>query len=227
MTATTTEKRPRRAGQRLRFLIADPDERPSLGTYLRKRRWDTFQQHVRDFRDMRVLDLGGTVVHWQKAALKPRAVTVVNLLPEVSDAPWITAVQGDACELPPEVSRQTYDLVYSNSLLEHVGGYARRAAFADNVRRLAPHHWVQTPYRYFPIEPHWLFPGLQFLPVAARAAAIRRWPLAPARPDPQQALRDVLEVELVSRTELQYIFGDSQILSERVLGLTKSLIATR
>ena len=28
---------------------------------------------------------------------------------------------------------------------------------------------VQTPYRYFPVEPHWLFPGLQFLPMGLRA----------------------------------------------------------
>ena len=27
---------------------------------------------------------------------------------------------------------------------------------------------MQTPYRYFPIEPHWLFPGMQFLPLPVR-----------------------------------------------------------
>ena len=31
-----------------------------------------------------------------------------------------------------------------------------------------PKSVVQIPYRYFPIEPHWLFPGLQFLPQRAR-----------------------------------------------------------
>ncbi len=37
--------------------------------------------------------------------------------------------------------------------------------------------WVQTPYRYFPIEPHWIFPGFQFLPLSARTEISRRWPL--------------------------------------------------
>ena len=62
----------------------------------------------------------------------------------------------------------SYDVVFSNSLLEHVGGHAQRAALAREVRSLAPRHWVQTPYRYFPLEPHWLFPGMQF-PLEAQA----------------------------------------------------------
>lgn len=53
---------------------------------------------------------------------------------------------------------QDFGLVYSNSLIEHLGGHARRAAFAEQVRSLAPRHWVQTPYRYSLIKPHWLVP---------------------------------------------------------------------
>lgn len=215
-------------GQRVRHLIAHPDEKRSIGTTLRRRRWELFGRYFPEIERMRVIDLGGTVVHWQKLDVKPKAVTVVNLLPQESDPEaGITAIQGDACDLPPELRDDTFDLVYSNSLIEHVGGYAQRSRFAANVRRLGPRHWVQTPYRYFPIEPHWLFPGLQFLPPAARAAAIRRWPLSPAKPERDQALADVLEVELLSKTELQFLLPDSVILAERVAGLTKSLIATR
>ena len=128
------------------------------------------------------------------------------------------------CALTGTSRDAEFDLVYSNSLIEHVGGHARRCDFASVVHTLASHHWVQTPYRYFPIEPHWLFPGLQFLPQRARAWAIRRWPLSPAWPNPEQALRDVLEVELLSETEMKYYFPGSELLKERVLGLTKSII---
>ncbi len=152
-------------------------------------------------------------------------MVVVNLLPESSDIDSITAVQGDACDPPTVVRDAEFDLVYSNSLIEHVGGYARCRDFAAVVHAMASHHWVQTPYRYFPIEPHRLFPGLQFLPQRARAWAIRHWPLSPASPNPEQALRDVLEVELLSKTEMKYYFPRSELLEERVLGLTKSLIA--
>jgi hypothetical protein len=214
-------------GQKVRYLIADPAERRSIGTYLRKQRWDLFGVQFPDIERMHVVDLGGTVLHWQNYPVRPLSVTVVNLLTQPASRDWITAVHGDACEQLPELRGRTFDLVYSNSLIEHVGGHTRRNDFAANVKALAPHHWVQTPYRYFPIEPHWLFPGLQFLPQVARAAAIRNWPLSPAKPDRDHALEDVLEVELLSKTELKYYFSSSRILSERVLGLTKSLIAVK
>jgi hypothetical protein len=214
-------------GQKLRFLIADPEEGRSIGTYLRKRRWELFRGQYPDIENMHVIDLGGTVVHWEKLPIKPKSVTVVNLLPEVSDTDWITAIQGDACDEHPKLAGKTFDLVYSNSLIEHVGGHARRSDFADRVKAYGPHYWIQTPYRYFPVEPHWLFPGLQFLPQAARAAAIRNWPLSPAKPTRDQALGDVLQVELLSKAEMRHYFPGCTILPEKVLGLTKSLIAVK
>jgi hypothetical protein len=210
--------------RRLRYLIADPAERRSIGTSLRRKRWEVFHRRFPDIEKMRVLDLGGTVKHWETSLIRPKSVVVVNLLPESSDIDWITAVQGDACDPPARVRDAEFDLVYSNSLIEHLGGHARRCDFASMVHAMASHHWVQTPYRYFPVEPHWLFPGLQFLPQRARAWAIQRWPLSPARPNPEQALRDVLEVELLSETEMKYYFPGSELLRERVLGLTKSII---
>jgi hypothetical protein len=161
----------------------------------------------------------------RSAPFAQKSVVVVNLLPESSDIHWITAVQGDACDPPAHVRDAEFDFVYSNSLIEHVGGHARRCDFASVVHAMASRHWVQTPYRYFPIEPHWLFPGLQFLPQRARAWAIQRWPLSSFRPNSELALRHVLEVELLSQTEMKYYFPRSELLKERVLGLTKSIIA--
>jgi hypothetical protein len=194
---------------------------------LRAKRWRVFGQQFPDIARMRVLDLGGTAVHWETSPLRPQSVVVVNLLTDVTDADWITPVQADACAVPDQVRRQDFDIVYSNSLIEHLGGHARRATFAEQVQSLAPRHWVQTPYRYFPIEPHWLFPGLQFMPPNLRAKAIQVWPLSPAKPRGRAALADVLEVELLSVTEMGYYFEDSKILRERVAGLTKSLIAVK
>ena len=211
----------------LRHLIADPEEQRSIGTHLRAKRWQIFGRQFPDISQMRVLDLGGTAKHWETSPFRPASVVVVNLLPETSDVDWITPVQGDACAVPDAVRAQSFDLAYSNSLIEHLGGHARRASFADDVRSFAPRHWVQTPYRYFPIEPHWLFPGLQFMPANLRAKAIQVWPLSPAKPRGRAALTDVLEVDLVSVTEMRYYFPDSTLLRERIAGLTKSLIAVR
>ena len=90
--------------------------------------------------------------------------------------------------------------------------WRQRTAWSGTTR---PKSVAQTPYRYFPIEPHWLFPGLQFLPQRARASVIRCWPLSPAWLNPEQALQDILEVELFSKTEMKYYFPSSEVLNER------------
>ena len=99
---------------------------------------------------------------------------------------------------------------------------------AEVVEQLGDHHWVQTPYRYFPVEPHWVFPGFQFLPTNLKARASEVWPFAWSRPDDWRgAVENALDIELLDRTQLAFYFPGSAILAERVAGLPKSLIAVR
>lgn len=205
------------------------DSPTSLGAKARARRWEWFQQAFPDVGSMSVIDLGGRAESWLRAPVRPARVLVVNLEKPTGEAPeWITEEQGDACELPEHVRKGEYDLVFSNSVLEHVGGHERRLRFAEAVHELAPRHWVQTPYRYFPVEPHFLFPGFQFLPLAARVRLVRRWPLVHTPPeDRASALRVALWVELLSRTEMAHYFPHSTVRAERLGGLAKSLIAIK
>jgi hypothetical protein len=179
--------------------------------------------------DMRVIDLGGIPSIWLYAPVRPREVTVLNTFGQDEGADFIKTVVGDACDLPASVRGQAWDLVYCNSVIEHVGGHWRRSALADSVHALGDHHWVQTPYRYFPLEPHWLFPGFQFLPARARAEVTLRWPLGAYRRvrEREQAIRWSLDTELLSRTEMRHYFPNSDIVSERIGPLVKSLIAAR
>lgn len=214
---------------RLRHQVVDAPG--SLGARMRSERWTLLQRSFPDLAEAHVVDLGGTVEAWRRAPVRPRHVTVLNLFePGESDEPWVTAVTGDACRARQALAEAgaptTYDVVFSNSLLEHVGGHAQRVALAREVHALAPRHWVQTPYRYFPLEPHWLFPGLQFLPMAARARLAARWPLAHSSPEsPAAAMSEVQWTELVGVAELRSYFPGSQIHREKVAGLTKSLVA--
>ena len=211
-----------------RVLVESPG---SLGARARAKRWALVQTLFPDIRDMRVLDLGGTVEAWQRAPIKPAHVTVVNLFePGETNEPWLLPVMGDACAASEVLAAgshgDSFDLVFSNSLIEHVGGHAKRVALAVEVRALAPYHWVQTPYRYFPVEPHWLFPMMQFLPVRARASIARSWPLAHSRPATMaEAQSNVQWTELVSITEMRAYFPNSQVVHERVAGLVKSITA--
>jgi hypothetical protein len=195
----------------------------------RARRWEWLREAFPDLDRMSVIDLGGTADSWQRAPVRPAAVHVVNLEPVPSELPaWLRAEQGDACSLPDRILADHYDLVFSNAVLEHVGGHAQRMRFAEAVHKLADRHWVQTPYRYFPVEPHWLFPGFQFLPVNMKVAVARRWPFAYGGASTREdALWATLNVELIGRTEMAYCFPDSEIRAERMFGLVKSLIAVR
>lgn len=202
----------------------------SVGQHMRGRRWAWFRAEFPEIESMSIIDLGGTAEAWLRAPVRPSSVHVVNLEPEPAEtvASWIRADQADACNLPDRIGTGTYDLVFSNSVIEHVGGHFQRMRFAESVHKLAAHHWVQTPYRYFPIEPHWLFPGLQFLPLAMRARLSHHWLLAHTNAGSlNEALEASMGVELVSRTEMGFYFPYSAIRAERMLGVSKSLVAIK
>lgn len=198
--------------------------------------------------EMRVLDLGGTVTAWQPSSdraysspVRPAHVTVINLEENdlyvyadgrSGDDEFVSHAVGDACRASEVLAKSglaaDFDLVYSNSVIEHVGGHAQRVQFAEQIRKLAPRYWVQVPYKYFPVEPHWMFPGMQFLPTNIRVQIAMRWPLAPANSPDRESARDyVLSTELLSITEMRGYFPDSVVLKEKFLGLPKSLIAVR
>lgn len=197
----------------------------SLAHRLRNQRTEEFLRRFPDLSSMRVIDLGGTVDWWLSFPVRPDSVTIVNLEIKDSKVPHIKTHQGDACS-SSLTKLGNFDLVFSNSLIEHVGGPSRRLWLAQNIQTLADNWWVQTPYRYFPIEPHRVFPGQQWLPLAARARISRQWHLGHMRSDTYiQAVNDCLNTELLSLTEMRFLFANSEIWKERFMGLTKSIVA--
>ncbi|MFI6906827.1 hypothetical protein ACIBKY_36585 [Nonomuraea sp. NPDC050394] len=214
-------------GSPLRNLFVDGPN--SVAAKARARRWRWVAESFPDLGQMNVIDLGGTATAWMRAPIKPAGVHVINLAHDDQELPsWLRTEVGDACDLPKRILGGDYDLVFSNAVIEHVGGYARRQAFADAVHSLAGRFWVQTPYRYFPVEPHVLFPFYQFLPLNVRARINRRWPLVHTKsPDWSAALQDALEIELIGRAEMALLFPTARMRAERVAGLTKSLIAIK
>lgn len=120
-----------------------------------------------------------------------------------------------------------FDIAHSNSLIEHVGSWKDKKSAADETRRIAQLYYVQTPNYWFPVEPHFLIPGFQFLPKQARIALIRKkkrgWI------DKAENYSDAAEVvegcDLLTTTEMKTLFPDAVIIPERFMLLTKSLIA--
>jgi SAM-dependent methyltransferase len=76
--------------------------------------------------------------------------------------PEIAYVQGDACALPfPDDS---FDIVHSNAVIEHVGPRERQEAFVREALRVGRRVFVTTPNRWFPIEVHTRLPFVHWLP---------------------------------------------------------------
>jgi hypothetical protein len=124
----------------------------------------------------RVIDLGGTEQLWSLLDLDVH-VTFVNTNcsdAQPSDPSRFALVQGDACDLSG-IPDQSFDLAFSNSVIEHVGGPDRQEAFAREIRRVGRAYWVQTPSDRFPVEPHTGIPYYWRLPERTRAWLLRRW----------------------------------------------------
>ena len=195
---------------------------------MRRRRWKLILRHVPRLSELRVVDLGGTSLWWSRAPVRPRHVTVVNLYEPGEGGAGVSAIEGDALRADELLRGESFDLVFSNSLIEHLGSDAARRRLADVVASLATGYLVQTPYRYFPVEPHWMFPGFQFLPASVREYIAPRWPLGHTHGwDASHAAEEVTSIELLTASQMREYFPDAHLVWERVLGLPKSMIAIK
>jgi 2-polyprenyl-3-methyl-5-hydroxy-6-metoxy-1,4-benzoquinol methylase len=173
---------------------------------------------------LRVLDLGGTTEIWANLEI-PLDITIVNLPGtevDKADIPWhrVTFLEGDATALPH--ADDSFDIVFSNSVIEHVGDRDRRLKFAGEVRRLAPVYWVQTPSVYFPLEAHTGIPFWWAMPSWLKDRFYRRW----ARTLPAWN-EMIIGTTYVLKSELRRLFPDSTVITERILGVPKSYSAYR
>ena len=183
-------------------------------------------------RPIRVLDIGGTVSYWRATEDMwkpwPLHFTIVNLGVEPGEDGPYSLRPGNACAMP-EYDDNTFDIVHSNSVIEHVGHWPEMAAMAGEVRRLAPKYYLQTPNFWFPVEPHYRAVGFQWLPESMRAWLLtnHRFGFRGPTRDYDEAMRSIQTVNLVSSRQMRALFPDAELKLERVLGLAKSLIATR
>ena len=119
-----------------------------------------------------------------------------------------------------------YDIVFSNSLIEHVGNYNEQKKVADEIIRIGKRYFVQTPNYYFPIEPHFLCPFFQYLPSRLKVFLLCHFNLGWYKKikDCQKATEIADSIRLLKEYELKQLFPDANIYREKVLGLTKSFI---
>jgi hypothetical protein len=178
-----------------------------------------------------ILDIGGSPQYWElmtagMALVQRLHVTLLNMEPYTVSCPNYAALVGDARSMP-QFADQQFDIVFSNSTIEHVGKFADQLCVANEIRRIGRKYCVQTPNRYFPIEPHFVFPLFQFLPIELRVWLMQHFDMGwyPRTRDRQEAERHVSSIRLLCRKEVEQLFPEASIFEERYYGLVKSFVA--
>ena len=156
--------------------------RRRVHTTSRARRHRLFMSVSRPRPGDAVLDVGATEYGLFGANLLecaypwPERITAVALEPLDRFRlafPEVTVVQADGRELPfPDAS---FDIVYSNAVLEHVGDAEEQRAFLAELARVGRRVlFVTTPDRCFPVDSHTLVPLAHWLPARVRDAVYGR-----------------------------------------------------
>ena len=211
--------------------LSDPSHPDSLARRFRESRFAFFSELLMAVpRPIRLLDIGGTPTFWETMGFADQGDVDITLCNVASATPRPSTsfrfVEADACNLDM-FSNGEFDVVFSNSVIEHVGDLTRCQAMADEVQRVGERYFVQTPNRHFPIDPHFPFPLFQFYPVGTRALLLRALPLAWVGriKDPANAREVAQSVNLLTEKQLRELFPGCEIYREKLLGMTKSFIA--
>ena len=208
--------------------LADNRDPGSLAARLRRKRFALFTRLLEGLPGrLNVLDVGGTPRFWQVMGFDDRrvAVTLMNRSPIECESRVMRNLVGDARDMRV-FGDQEFDIVFSNSVIEHVGSFDDQRAMAAEVRRVGKRYFVQTPNRYFPIEPHFLFPAFQFLPLRVRAGMLARRDVGWYKKagSYEEAFAEVSAVRLLSLREFRTLFPEGHLYKERFCGLTKSFV---
>lgn len=182
-----------------------------------------------------ILDLGGSEKYWLigedfiNAHRDRLHFTLVNPeQQEEKNTDLFTFMIGDATD-PALFADKTFDIVHSNSVIEHVGDWSAIQRFAQNTMRLGKRYYMQTPNYWFPYEPHFRFPGFQWLPVPVRVWLMMSMRLGffARQTDKAEARFHVESIRLLNQAEVRRLFPDARIEFETVAGMAKSIMAIR
>ena len=145
----------------------------------RRRKLALFMETIRPTPETTVLDVGadelgfgedegagcGTLNFFEEHYPWPERITALGLHPGErfrARYPAVTYVQGDALDLP--FADGAFDVVFSNAVIEHVGGREAQRRFVEETLRVARRAFVTTPNRWFPVEVHTRLPLVHWLP---------------------------------------------------------------
>lgn len=176
--------------------------------------------------ESRILDIGGYEFNWTLLPAQCH-VTLLNLSTSGKSDNSFTWIIGDGRHLP--FKDGAFDVVYSNSVTEHLGNFNDQQLFADECIRVGRRYYIQTPNKSFFMEPHLITPFIHWLPQRIQRLLLRNFTLWGLITRPADHYCEVFmqEISLLGERELKQLFPGADIWHERFLGLSKSLMAVK
>lgn len=213
-----------------RFIL-DNTKASSLANRFRRKRFQIFLRYLNSLeKPVHIFDIGGTQNYWYQMGLAEDMnyhITLLNKHHESVKYRNMDFIHADACDLG-KLDLSDYDIIHSNSLIEHLDSFERQKYLADAVISSGKPYFIQTPNYWFPFEPHFLFPCFQFLPFAIRKFLVMNFNLGWYKKckDEEEADRLINSVRLLKLSELKTLFPQGFVITERFLLLPKSFIVT-
>ncbi len=210
-------------------ILADNRRAGSLANSFRKKRFELFRSLVSPLaKPLNILDVGGEESFWRQMGVSADdglRITLLNLTATPVTLPFVTSIAGDARDLSRFADGE-FDIVFSNSVIEHVGDFPDQERMAREICRVGKRYFVQTPARAFPIEPHFLFPFFGVLPHAARLFLVRNFDLGWYKkiPEKKEAENFLRGFQLLNESQMTRLFVGAKLERERFLGMTKSFV---
>lgn len=210
--------------------FADNGRAASLANSFRRKRFELFRSLIAPLpRPIRILDVGGEENFWRQMGVTESDgldITLLNLDAPPVSLPFLKSLRGDGRNLAQFADR-SFDIAFSNSVIEHVGDYADQEKMAREMQRVGKIYFVQTPAKWFPLEPHFLFPFFAVLPQPVRLFLVRNFDLGWYKkiPDRTEAQKFLRGFQLLDEAGMRRLFRGGGLKKERFLGMTKSFIS--
>lgn len=207
-------------------IFKSSENKESLGNYFRQKRFIYFFKILNNMpKPVSILDLGGKINFWENREIAGNndfKLTILNLEKETTNYSNILTIKGNISELNM-FKKNSFDVVFSNSVIEHLYNFENQKKMANEILRIGRYHIIQTPNKYFLVEPHYVFPFFQFFPKKLQFEILTKTKLCRLKKwDKQFARQYIDEIRLMSSKELKEIFPESKIYFEKILWMTKS-----
>ncbi|HRH32530.1 MAG TPA: class I SAM-dependent methyltransferase [bacterium] len=142
----------------------------------RQKRYALFIKTLNPQKSDKILDVGvgegfetalNFLEEWYPYSRNITALGLEDLPSFKKKYPSIQYIKGDGRKLP--FKNKSFDIYFSNAVLEHVGYFEQQKKFIKEACRVAPKVFISTPNRWFPIDLHTLIPLAHFFPEKIRS----------------------------------------------------------